>query len=766
MSDAKVEESNETTDVIDEKAGRPFNTKVIIAGILILAAIAASVFFAFQFVEDEKKRDLHSWQIRLGIVADSRTAALNEWISNNFRHLRELADNASLQLYVTELAMGNDGPSQELPAIEPLEGLDGEPLGLDGQPPVEEEQELRIEETEDNNNSSLAQATFLRTLLTVTAERTGFAAPQSNNEVNANVERVGVAGIGIVDKDGIPLVSSPGMPPATGRIKDAALKAMQGDPVIIDAYIGASGKPTMGFALPIFALQGDETKGIGAVIGIRIIGDDLFKTLVQPGELEKTAETYLVRLKDKTVEYLSPLADGTQPLKRSLATDTPELAAYYAVETPGGFALKRDYLGEEVLVTSRALAEIPWVLVRKVTTKEAMAATQVRTRTILIVLILIIAGVTITLVAVWRHGSSMRATQAAQNFKLSSERFENLSRFMNLVTNSLPTTVAAVDADTVYTFANKLAADEAGIAQEDIIGKTMAAVMGPIKAGRLSEINAEVIKAFMISENVDEARQTHILEFGSDEDGDVQVLKTDHIPLRGDRDHKPGVLMILEDITELTAERKRSEQMLRELIDTLVSVVDRRDPFSTFHSTRVSEVSRAIATEMGMEEQDIKTVDIAGNLMNLGKIIIPKSLLTKTGDLTDEERDLITHAYLASVDILQNVTFEGPVVQSIREMGETWDGKGPIGLEGDNIIKTARILAVANAFVGMVSARAYRDAMPFEKASNFLLQDSGSKFDRKPVSALINYLENRGGLEDWAHFREKPAILSPEDPLE
>ena len=170
---------------------------------------------------------------------------------------------------------------------------------------------------------------------------------------------------------------------------------------------------------------------------------------------------------------------------------------------------------------------------------------------------------------------------------------------------------------------------------------------------------------------------------------------------------------------------------------------------------RVANARDEHSREMGLEEPERKTVDIAGSLMNLGKIFIPHELLVKVGNLTSEERHLISNAYLVSVDLLEGVTFDGPVVRTIRQMGETWDGNGPLGLEGEGILRSSRILNVANAFVGMVSARAYRGALTFEKATDILL-GFGSRFDRKPVSALINYLENRGGAEKWACFREKP----------
>ncbi|NQV85391.1 MAG: cache domain-containing protein, partial [Rhodospirillales bacterium] len=123
-------------------------------------------------------------------------------------------------------------------------------------------------------------------------------------------ERVGIAGIGLVDKEGKSIVGTPDMPPLTAKIRAAVAKALDGEPAVIDLYMGASGLPTMGFVLPVFGIQDDGTKGIGAVVGLKTIGNDLFDRLKQPGESAKTTETYIVRAKGKNaVEYLTPLAD-------------------------------------------------------------------------------------------------------------------------------------------------------------------------------------------------------------------------------------------------------------------------------------------------------------------------------------------------------------------------------------------------------------------------------------------------------------------------
>ncbi len=729
----------------------------IVSGIAI--AVVAAIMGVFAFVESERQRDVQAWQVRLGIIADSRTASVNEWVELNFAHMRELAQNASLQLYLSDIAdaaeQGDLAPEPEIEiAPEPSLSLEDGADGLADLSEDENASDFQEEEVEDQGVSSASSATYLRNLLNATAERIGFKAPPPVGEIAANVERVGIAGIGLLDKNGTAIVSTPDMPPVTGRIRKAVAQALDGEPAIIDLYLGASGEPTMGFVLPIYGIQDDAegAQGIGAVVGLRIVDKSLYERLTQPGDTTKTSETYLVRGQGATVEYLTPLSDGTPALKRSMSADTPNLVGANAAARPGGFSIGVDYAGAEVLAASRPIANLPWVLVRKITRNESLSATDNRLTVILGVFIGIIIIVTLAVLYVWKKGASVRATQALHEAEVALERFGNISKFMRVVTDNQPNHIVAVDGDTQYTFSNLPAAADAGLEPADMMGKTMASVIGPVKAQVYAELNKEVLRTM--------EPHSETITFGDedsdDEENPLQVVRLHQVPLRGDRDFPPAVLMIISDITELTHEKRRGEKMMRQLTDTLVGVVDRRDPFSANHSYRVAEVARAIAHEMGLDELQSKTVDIAGNLMNLGKIFISEDILTKTNDLTKEERTLLGNAYLTTVDMLDGVEFEGPVIETIRQFGETTDGKGPLGLKGEEIIMTARILSVANAFVGMVSTRAYRGAMPFQKAASILLEDVGTRYDRKPVSALLNFLDNRGGIRRWAHFRDSP----------
>jgi HD-GYP domain-containing protein (c-di-GMP phosphodiesterase class II) len=135
--------------------------------------------------------------------------------------------------------------------------------------------------------------------------------------------------------------------------------------------------------------------------------------------------------------------------------------------------------------------------------------------------------------------------------------------------------------------------------------------------------------------------------------------------------------------------------------------------------------------------------------------------LTKTGELSNSDRAKVRQSVQTSAALLQGIDFDGPVVETLRQAQAHWDGSGfPQGLAGEQILLTARIVGVANAFVGMVSRRAYRDALEVDKALELLLHQVGKSFDRRVVAALVNFLDNRGGRAHWAVKPSGPAAAA------
>ena len=164
---------------------------------------------------------------------------------------------------------------------------------------------------------------------------------------------------------------------------------------------------------------------------------------------------------------------------------------------------------------------------------------------------------------------------------------------------------------------------------------------------------------------------------------------------------------------------------------------------------------------MKLSPAESSTARIAAALMNLGKMLVPDTLLTKQEKLNDGEIRLIRESLQTSADLISAIEFDGPVAETMRQLQENFDGSGhPRQLAGDAILLPARIVAVANAFVAMVSPRAWRPGLDVDTAATQLLKDAGGKFDRRVVVALINLLDNRGARRRWAHYGELPATVA------
>ncbi|NQV80030.1 MAG: hypothetical protein HQ495_05705, partial [Alphaproteobacteria bacterium] len=201
----------------DDDVPRGVNKTVLLSGLGLAIIAVLGIFFVFRFVDSERQREMQDWQIRLGIVADSRAGAINDWIEDQFGVIRGLGENASLQLYVTELSLLGD----------------------------------------DADDDELGEAGYLRNLLIATAERTKFTEPLTGPDLNANVERVGLAGMALLDPTGKVLVATPTMPPVVGPIREFLQRTPRGERGLLDMYLGNSDQPTMGFVLPVFGIQAD-----------------------------------------------------------------------------------------------------------------------------------------------------------------------------------------------------------------------------------------------------------------------------------------------------------------------------------------------------------------------------------------------------------------------------------------------------------------------------------------------------------------------------
>ncbi|HJS30616.1 MAG TPA: HD domain-containing phosphohydrolase, partial [Alphaproteobacteria bacterium] len=661
---------------------------IVLLGTGIGIAAVFGLVMAYKFIADERARELWSWQTRLGVAVDGRVASVEGWIDDQRGLVRGLAENSTVRLYLTELATAA-----------------GDPTRVSGE---------------------TAQAGYVENLLGATAERSGFGPPPVRATVPANLDRPRAAGLAVLDAKGRVVVATHEMPTLAGRLLDLVKRAERAEGAIEDLFLGPAGRPSMAFAAPVPALAGEgATSFVGHVVGVKEVGEELIDRLIRPATPERSDETLLLRQRDGSVEYLVPLADGTPAMRKRLPIATPHLAEVAALTAPGDLLIGRDYRDVEVLAVSRPITGISWTLMHKIDRLEAMQPAETRLNRLFGIIVLAIVLLVVAMVAIWRHGSSQRAYEASRRFEALARRFGHQGQLLRIVTDSQPASILIADRDGRLRFVNKKLANRLATPADDLVGKSLASVFGPAEARRYEQHVQTALETRAI--------QPEVLR--SEDDGKPRILQTEYVPLPPTGEQPPGVLVIEEDITAPIVERERRERTLRELVRTLVAVVDRRDPFAAHHSQRVAAVARRIAEEMRLDPVLVETAEIAGSLMNLGKILVPEEVLTRSGNLSQAEREQIRGSLKLGADLLESVEFDGPVVATLRSAQERWDGGGPRGLKGVEILVTARIVAVANAFVGMASARAHRPGLDLDQAIGALMQQAGTIFDRRVVAA-------------------------------
>ncbi len=180
-----------------------------------------------------------------------------------------------------------------------------------------------------------------------------------------------------------------------------------------------------------------------------------------------------------------------------------------------------------------------------------------------------------------------------------------------------------------------------------------------------------------------------------------------------------------------------------DFVECITSALDARDPYTGKHSERVSDIACFISKHMGLSEDEIREIHIAGHLHDIGKIGIPDRVLLKESNLDDEEWEMMKKHPQIGADILSKSPHFLRLAAIIVHHHERWDGNGyPFGAKGDEIPIGARIIAICDSIDAMASKRAYRDALPLSVCKQEIEKNKGIMYDPKIVEiALKNWDE-------------------------
>ena len=322
---------------------------------------------------------------------------------------------------------------------------------------------------------------------------------------------------------------------------------------------------------------------------------------------------------------------------------------------------------------------------------------------------------------------------------------EDLSMYVCELMATIPHPIYAVNHSSIIIDANNALERLTGRPLEELIGEKHSAIFADEQA--IEEIDIET------------------REQGYVKDKEVLLLAKDRktVPVciytqaRADNSENMSYVATLMDISkrrQAEEEAKRSAEKLinamENTIQAMAMIVEMRDPYTAGHQQRVAQLSCAIAEEMGLSEDQINALRLAGLIHDIGKVRVPAEILTNPDGLSEAEFSMIKMHPLVGYEILKTIELPWPIAQIVHQHHERMDGSGyPEGVSGGDIILEARILAVADVVEAISSHRPYRSAHGIDKALGEISKQKGILYDPKVVQTCLKL------------FREKKFSFEP-----
>ena len=662
------------------------NKKIKIAVILLLVFIALGVWLVYAFYENEYAREMNKWQANLSVNVQDNAAEIESVLLKRKQQLREVSENNSLRLYLSEYEKRND----------------------------------------DNSAILNAQRAYVNNLLTSSIDRFGISDYVRDNRPEYLKKPV-VYGLMVFDSRQNLLMSTGNTLQDNSEINKYLVDALEKRLYqIVDIYLQGSEQAVYGIVRPVFSIHGSRNnRPVGVVMVLLDPKEDLYSKLGNNFRKMKTEESILLRRSKHALVYLSPLKNNTK-LLYELADNNNTLAESYAFHNPGSFKVMYDYMGEKVLVTAKKVKNTKWAVIQKISIKEALSAFYKHITFVGTALVFAVMLVSVLFILVWKHSSNVKLVEVRDALKKKTDLLDS-------VANNIRDYAIFLNNKDHVMFINNSFAKFIGIDAEDLHGVHLANIIGKQAYDNLKGVKQGVGNTSTVLLDINNCEREYHLTISE----------------LGHEDSYAERLYVLHDISELKQDQRKQQVLNTEIIETIIKAVDLHDPYCANHSQRTKELVHDIGKALNMSDSQLKSLEMAAILANLGKLFVPENILTKASDLTRDETDKLQHHIEYSTNILSGIGFEGPVMEIISQKNERLDGSGyPAGLSGPEILPEAKVLAVANAFVAMTSARAYRRGKAIEEALNIILKQSASQYDRQVVAALFHIAENKAKWKD------------------
>jgi len=327
-------------------------------------------------------------------------------------------------------------------------------------------------------------------------------------------------------------------------------------------------------------------------------------------------------------------------------------------------------------------------------------------------------------------GISINNAKTYQQIRDSEERFRALGE-------NAPDIIYTLDADGAFSYINPAWEKILGHKKEDVIGRYF------LDFAKSKDVRRYIRFFKQIKDNKKTAKGftgTLLTKGGSE-----RLFNISGSPNFDSKMNTTGLIGTIKDITELEKNVEMLRSALESTITAMAVIVESKDPYTAGHQKRVTDVAVAIAEEMNLPEDKISGIRMAAMIHDIGKINIPAEILSKPGQLTDIEFNMIRTHPEVGYNILKNIEFMYPVAQIVYQHHEKIDGSGyPRGLSGNDILIESKVIAVADVIEAMATDRPYRPSLGITAALEDIQRGKGTLYDPEVVDACLKIFEEKG----------------------
>ncbi len=535
----------------------------------------------------------------------------------------------------------------------------------------------------------------------------------------------GLQDVRLVSPDGTQLLSSLARPmPLQDEQIDAIKRAAETVKIAFGEVRGTSNGMLLDYAVPLLAPQmTDETSKPEAIFLLTTpITSHIANFLTRGAGPAQQLSARLLQRAGDTWESLRP--ETNQPALSTLSGSVAKDA-----NLPFGRRSAVDDKDELVYSLGVSIAGIDWLMVQEVPVEVIDRQLEQERNLIFGAGAFLCLSVLLMLALMWWIMIGREQRSVAQQFQKLYQVIKQQKGLLDSINISLDVGLIMVDVSGDLHVVNRAFAEIVHKDENALSGQNLHTIMPAETALQIQEAVASVATSGLSS----------TIEIVLVHAGEDRLFRATLFPFTEKDDVEESSRAAVITLQDITVFRKKSEQQQKQqvrTIEALIGAIEQVNPFLSGHSDLMRRLVELMADKMELGSTDKNTLTTAAFLSQIGRIFVPRELLTKSERLTSDEQAELAKVPEYAYQVLKDIDFGMPVPVAILQMYEKLDGSGtPNGLKGDDITLYGRMLSVVNAFCAMVSPRTFRASLSVDVALDILRKDQGA-YDQAAVEAL------------------------------